>query len=580
MESHDSITPESVQPRSDSTSPGGAPDAPARHRRDIELDSLRPGDHLCCLYNTEEQHRALVTPFVRMGLENGEKVFYIVDERTAETVLGYLRADGLDYERHLKNGRLKILSAHESYVAGGVFDPDAMIKMLKSEEQNAAQEGFKGLRVTGEMTWALRDLPGTDRLIEYEAKLNEFLPTSTITAICQYDMRRFEAGILLDVLATHPFAVIGTDVLENFFYVPPKEFLGSNRARAMLTRWINNLRVRKQSEQDLKKSREELQEQAAQIVEIMSRLEAESTERRRTQEDMQHVSDSLNLRVRVLNCLRSMDEPASRTDLSGPALMEELIRIIPGTTHDEKRAFARITRGACSAETGRFSEDAITWSIPLVEQGEETGRLEVGFNRDPSDTGDVDRKLLEEERQILGIIAARIGRIMENHELQRELVRENDYSDTDLAELECLMPCLSTEISGRLYGMARLGDSVPARFERLVRRFTELVDLGMEIKTYKVPDTRPEKIRALADEMGALNSGPRDVVQILTAALKQKTARLNKSKAHAYLDEGRMIALELMGFLVSYYQNRASGFYSNPIGESRSAGEGKESRDA
>ena len=36
------------------------------------IGDLRPGDHLCCLFETEEEHRALVTPYILQGLERGE----------------------------------------------------------------------------------------------------------------------------------------------------------------------------------------------------------------------------------------------------------------------------------------------------------------------------------------------------------------------------------------------------------------------------------------------------------------------------------------------------------------------------
>lgn len=42
------------------------------------IKELGIGDHLCCLYETEEEHRALLTPFMRGGLEQGEKVLYII----------------------------------------------------------------------------------------------------------------------------------------------------------------------------------------------------------------------------------------------------------------------------------------------------------------------------------------------------------------------------------------------------------------------------------------------------------------------------------------------------------------------
>jgi len=46
-----------------------------------------------------------------------------------------------------------------------------MIALLRSQTERALAEGYAALRVTGEMSWASRDLPGSERLIDYEAKL-------------------------------------------------------------------------------------------------------------------------------------------------------------------------------------------------------------------------------------------------------------------------------------------------------------------------------------------------------------------------------------------------------------------------
>jgi len=61
-----------------------------------------------------------------------------------------------------------------------------MIAILKGYAEGALADRFAGLRVTGQMTWALRDLPGTGRLLEYEARINDFLPGSRCLALCQY----------------------------------------------------------------------------------------------------------------------------------------------------------------------------------------------------------------------------------------------------------------------------------------------------------------------------------------------------------------------------------------------------------
>ncbi len=210
-------------------------------RTPTQLSELGPGDHLCCIYESEEQHRAVVTPFMKRGLEADERVLYIVDERSPETILGYLSAEGVPVERHLAEGKLVLLSPEESSLRDGRFSPEAMIDLLRSETERALADGYAALRVTGEMTWVTRGAPGSDRLIEYEARLNEFFPGSRALAICQYDRRKFDAEVLLDVLRTHPVAVLGTEVVANHFYLPPEVVLERGEGPARVDAWIQSL---------------------------------------------------------------------------------------------------------------------------------------------------------------------------------------------------------------------------------------------------------------------------------------------------------------------------------------------------
>ncbi|MFP4672886.1 MAG: MEDS domain-containing protein, partial [Desulfohalobiaceae bacterium] len=233
------------------------------------LLALAPGDHLCCMYMTEAEHQEVLVPFIRDGLQQGHRVIYIVDARTAETVIGYLQQAGLDPEQAQKADRLRISSSQETYLRNGSFDPDSMLELLYKEVQQAADDGYQALRVTGEMSWALRGLPGSDRLMEYEAKLNQFFPVHKAIGLCQYDMRRFEPEVLLDVLATHPIAVVRNTCYQNMYYVPPEEFMGSGRAQAELERRLHNLEEhrlmqarREQLEAELRQSEEQAKREA------------------------------------------------------------------------------------------------------------------------------------------------------------------------------------------------------------------------------------------------------------------------------------------------------------------------------
>ncbi|MGZ3954916.1 MAG: PAS domain S-box protein, partial [Flavisolibacter sp.] len=220
------------------------------------ITELKPGDHLCQIYETEEEHRKLLMPYLIQGLRNNEKVFYIVDTHTTEVILEYLNSEGFDPKPYLDSGQFSIITHHESYTKDGSFDPDRMIELLRSETEKAIKEGYGALRVTGEMTWALRGLPGSEKLIEYEAKLNDFFPGSKALAISQYDRNQFSPEILLNILKTHPIAVIGTEICDNPFYVPAKAFLGLNVYGATLDSWTNNLLERKKAENEVRLSEE------------------------------------------------------------------------------------------------------------------------------------------------------------------------------------------------------------------------------------------------------------------------------------------------------------------------------------
>jgi hypothetical protein len=207
------------------------------------IQQMKAGDHYCGIYRTDADHHALILDFIRDGIARHEKMFYIVNLHTGASLRGLLERGGVDVDALMRKGQLVILTAKEAYLKEGEFDPDKMVALLKSETQKALGEGYAALRVTGEMTWALTGEPGSERLVEYESKLNEFFPDSKCYAICQYDRRRFDSEVLLDILHTHPKVMCGTEGFDNerMYFVPPKAFLGTDRQSGVLDRWLENL---------------------------------------------------------------------------------------------------------------------------------------------------------------------------------------------------------------------------------------------------------------------------------------------------------------------------------------------------
>jgi KaiC/GvpD/RAD55 family RecA-like ATPase len=117
-----------------------------------ELRRLELGAHLCLIYENRKQQLTAVLPFIKHGLESQQKCLYIADEHTVSQVGEALASFGMEVSALCALGQLNILTSRETYCQEGYFDPDRMIALLREATDTALQEGYAGLRITGEMT--------------------------------------------------------------------------------------------------------------------------------------------------------------------------------------------------------------------------------------------------------------------------------------------------------------------------------------------------------------------------------------------------------------------------------------------
>lgn len=245
------------------------------HSNDLvrAIGRLGVHDHMCLIYETQEEQFSAVLPFMQIGLERGEKCLYVVDDNTAATVINGMKAAGMDVETAVESGKLTIVSKQDTYLKHGYFDPDWMFNFLKRATDEAKAAGFSALRVTGEMTWVLNGDPGTERLMEYEAKLNYFFPENDALALCQYNRPRFTAKIIKGVISTHPLVICGGVVCSNFYYVPPADFLGEEQPDKEIDRLLANIKNREKLEEELRRHQERLEELVKELSERTRELE-------------------------------------------------------------------------------------------------------------------------------------------------------------------------------------------------------------------------------------------------------------------------------------------------------------------
>lgn len=224
------------------------------------LEQLRPHEHLCSIYESPQEHFTVAVPFIRIGLDRGEKCIYITDDDSERDIRAAMRAEGIDVDRAVESNALTLTTKEQAYLKGGSFDPNWTFSFWKDATEQAMHEGFTALRGTGETEWVKRRLPGLDRWMEYESRLTHTLAEINCSALCQYDRQLFPPELLLDVIRTHPTVAYRGIVGRNLYHVPPDEFLGANRTEREIERLLTSIRERERVEHLLRLQRNELHE--------------------------------------------------------------------------------------------------------------------------------------------------------------------------------------------------------------------------------------------------------------------------------------------------------------------------------
>src|SRR5262245_27263007 len=173
---------------------------------DIHLagTALRQQRHVCAFFHSLEERYRVLGPFVKEGIERGEKAFHVVDPARRVEHLHRLEGAGVDVRRTRATGQLEVRGWDETYLRGGRFDAGATLALFGRVLSEARDDGFPLTRVVGETAWAL-DEPtcGVEKLLEYEARASALFAGSRDPLVCTYDRSRFGAAAAMDAFGVH-----------------------------------------------------------------------------------------------------------------------------------------------------------------------------------------------------------------------------------------------------------------------------------------------------------------------------------------------------------------------------------------
>lgn len=196
--------------------------------------TLQERPHICAFFNGPDETYRVLLPFIKEGLEEGQKTLHTINPRYREEHIHRLSLAGIDVGARRDSGQLEIYDWTDTHLRGGRFDPEWALAFWDKARSDSASKGFPIMRFFTQMDWVLETDMSLNELLEYEAKANRSWirnqrPLHPV--ICVYDLRKFRGDVVVDVMRTHPLIIIGGVLHENPFFVPPEELLLELRNR-------------------------------------------------------------------------------------------------------------------------------------------------------------------------------------------------------------------------------------------------------------------------------------------------------------------------------------------------------------
>lgn len=205
------------------------------------LANLQLGDHAICLYDSGVDKLHVIAGLVEQAVSRHQKTLCVVDESDQDELLRLIEQKNIPAHSLVKTGQISFLFPDATARKNEGTDPQALLTFFETAAYRAQAQGFSGLCALSVMDSFIPSLGDGQRLVTFEAMQNTAVFSKKSLLICLYSKKSARPALLLEIIKTHHWIIMGGTVHENPFHLPPGVFLSVSRAEAEFAHAVGTL---------------------------------------------------------------------------------------------------------------------------------------------------------------------------------------------------------------------------------------------------------------------------------------------------------------------------------------------------
>ncbi|MEV4346982.1 MEDS domain-containing protein [Actinoplanes sp. NPDC049596] len=164
---------------------------------------LRPGDHVGAAFDSADAFTETTIAVAERAIAASARMLIFPGGAGRDDPAGYRRlCDRRSPVVAAAGDQIGLGDSRQVQWAPGRLDPEHLTQAYTAATRQAVADGFTGLWVSVDMTWAAGADP--DALIAFEADSSALFTAGELTAVCQYDTRVFARPHVTAAGQAHP----------------------------------------------------------------------------------------------------------------------------------------------------------------------------------------------------------------------------------------------------------------------------------------------------------------------------------------------------------------------------------------